>query len=109
MEEIFYSQIIAYYFSCKELCQDSSANIICTSIYFNISIISFCRLLQWIVTSLDFISGSSNVAALSRWRTLKALLCNWFILLFAVLPQNSLFFIKDRPFFILRDRPSLNS
>ena len=35
LEEIFYSQIIAYFFSCKELCQDSRANIIGTFIYFN--------------------------------------------------------------------------
>ena len=33
--DFFYSQIIAYFFSCKELCQDSRANIIGTFIYFN--------------------------------------------------------------------------
>ena len=32
---LFYSQIIAYFFSCKELCQDNRANIIGTFIYFN--------------------------------------------------------------------------
>ena len=31
----FYSQIIAYLFSCKELCQDSKVSIIGTFIYFN--------------------------------------------------------------------------
>ena len=35
LEEICYSQIIVYFFSCKELCQDSRANIIGTFIYFN--------------------------------------------------------------------------
>ena len=34
LEEIFYSQIIAYVFGCKELCQDSRGNIICTFIHF---------------------------------------------------------------------------
>ena len=35
LDQTFYSQIIAYLFSCKELCQDSRANIIGTFIYFN--------------------------------------------------------------------------
>ena len=30
----FYSQVIAYFFSCEELCQDYRANVIGTFIYF---------------------------------------------------------------------------
>ena len=32
---LFYSQVIAYFFSCKELCQDIRANIVGTFLYFN--------------------------------------------------------------------------
>ena len=61
LEEIFYSQMIGYFVSCKKLCQDSGggANIIGTFIYFNHQL---CRLLQCIVPSLDVTSSSSNVA-----------------------------------------------